>query len=36
MVGGRWTVVDGLPLGVDVARLRREHGEAARKLAAAL
>ena len=36
MVAGRWTVVDGLPLTVDVARLRREHGDAARRLAAAL
>ena len=33
MVAGRWTVTDGMPLHVDVVRLRREHGEAARKLA---
>ncbi|WP_237153357.1 8-oxoguanine deaminase [Oryzibacter oryziterrae] len=31
MIKGRWTVVDGAPLGVDVARLRREHGQAARR-----
>ena len=30
MVGGQWRVVDGMPLGMDVARLRAEHGEAAR------
>jgi 8-oxoguanine deaminase len=31
MVGGAWRVVDGVPVGLDLARLRREHGEAARK-----
>lgn len=31
MVGGVWRVVDGVPVGLDLARLRREHGEAARK-----
>ena len=30
MVAGDWRVVDGAPVGVDVARLRREHGAAAR------
>ncbi len=30
MVGGEWRVIDALPVGVDVARLRREHGAAAR------
>lgn len=30
MIGGRWTVEEGLPVGVDVARLRAEHGAAAR------
>jgi 8-oxoguanine deaminase len=30
MIGGAWRVVDGQPLGVDVAKLRREHGDAAR------
>ena len=29
MVRGEWLVEDGMPLGVDVARLRREHGDAA-------
>jgi 8-oxoguanine deaminase len=31
MIGGQWRVVDGAPIGVDVARLRHEHGEAARR-----
>jgi 8-oxoguanine deaminase len=31
MIGGTWRVVDGTPLGVDVARLRHEHGEAAKR-----
>jgi 8-oxoguanine deaminase len=26
MVAGRWTVEDGMPIGVDVERLRHEHG----------
>ena len=30
MIAGNWCVVDGAPLGVDVARLRWEHGEAAK------
>jgi 8-oxoguanine deaminase len=30
MIAGEWTVIDGHPLRVDVARLRREHGRAAR------
>jgi 8-oxoguanine deaminase len=30
MVKGDWRVVDGMPVGVDVVRLRREHGAAAR------
>ncbi|HTV28009.1 MAG TPA: 8-oxoguanine deaminase [Xanthobacteraceae bacterium] len=33
MIGGAWRVVDGQPLGVDVERLRREHGAAARAFA---
>jgi 8-oxoguanine deaminase len=33
MVGGTWRVVDGMPVGVDVARLRAEHGAAARRFA---
>jgi 8-oxoguanine deaminase len=36
MVRGEWRVEDGNPVGVDVARLRREHGEAARAFLAAL
>jgi 8-oxoguanine deaminase len=31
MIGGEWRVVDGNPLGVDLERLRREHGEASRR-----
>ena len=31
MIAGRWTVVDGQPIGVDLARLRAEHGAAARR-----
>ena len=30
MVAGEWRVVDGMPVGTDLARLRHEHGEAAR------
>jgi 8-oxoguanine deaminase len=33
MVGGVWRVVDGMPAGIDVARLRAQHGEAARRFA---
>ena len=36
MVAGRWTVVDGTPVTIDVARLRAEHGQIARQLVAAL
>jgi 8-oxoguanine deaminase len=31
MVAGQWRVVDGQPTGIDVARLRSEHGKAALK-----
>lgn len=31
MVAGQWRVIDGQPLGIDVARLRAEHGAAALK-----
>jgi 8-oxoguanine deaminase len=31
MVGGIWRVMDGLPVGVDVAALRAAHGAAARR-----
>jgi 8-oxoguanine deaminase len=36
MIGGAWRVIDGQPLGVDVAKLRREHGAAARTFLANL
>lgn len=31
MVKGGWRVKDGMPVGVDVARLRYEHGRAAKR-----
>ncbi|MBP7242185.1 hypothetical protein [Amaricoccus sp.] len=31
MIAGRWTVEDGRPVGVGLARLRAEHGRAARR-----
>jgi 8-oxoguanine deaminase len=31
MIGGTWRVIDGAPLGVDVERLRHEHGRAAKR-----
>jgi 8-oxoguanine deaminase len=31
MVGGTWRVIDGLPIGIDVAKLRAEHGASARQ-----
>lgn len=33
MIAGRWTVEDGMPVGMDLQRLRAEHGEAARMFA---
>lgn len=36
MIGGRWQVEAGLPNGVDVPKLRAEHGAIARKLAGAV
>lgn len=30
MIAGDWRIMDGAPIGVDLARLRIEHGEAAR------
>jgi 8-oxoguanine deaminase len=36
MVAGEWRVVDGAPVGVDVERLRREHGAAAAPFRAAV
>ncbi len=33
MVAGQWRVVDGVPLGLDLAELRRLHGQAARAFA---
>lgn len=35
MIAGQWRVVDGAPVGLDIARLRAEHGAAARRLAGA-
>ena len=32
MIAGKWTVVDGLPVGLDIVKLRREHGAAAKAL----
>ena len=29
MIAGQWRVVDGQPIGVDLTRLRYEHGQAA-------
>jgi len=31
MVKGEWRVADGTAVGVDVARLRHEHGKAAKR-----
>lgn len=31
MIGGHWRVIDGMPVGLDVADLRAKHGAAARK-----
>lgn len=31
MVGGQWRVIDGIPRGIDIERLRHEHGAAARR-----
>ncbi len=31
MIAGTWKIVDGMPVDVDVARLRWEHGEAAKR-----
>jgi 8-oxoguanine deaminase len=31
MVNGEWRVIDGTPVGLDVEKLRAEHGAAARK-----
>ena len=36
MIGGAWRVEDGAPIGVDLARLRHEHGEAAKAFLSAL
>lgn len=36
MIAGKWTVVDGNPVGIDVARLRAQHGEAAKAFLSAL
>lgn len=31
MIGGRWRVIDAMPLGIDLVNLRAAHGAAARK-----
>ena len=31
MIGGEWKVLGGHPLGLDVAKLRQDHGIAARR-----
>jgi len=36
MVGGQWLVEHGDPIGIDVAKLRHDHGEAAKAFVAAL
>lgn len=36
MIGGKWCVEDGQPLGVDVDKLRAEHGQIAKELAGAV
>ena len=36
MIGGAWRVTEGMPVGVDLARLRFEHGEAAKKFLQAI
>jgi 8-oxoguanine deaminase len=36
MVKGEWRVIDALPVGIDVEKLRREHGDAARAFAESL
>ncbi len=36
MIGGQWRVVDGEPIGIDIQKLRREHGEAAKAFLAAI
>lgn len=33
MIAGKWTIEDGAPVDIDVARLRHEHGEIARLFA---
>jgi 8-oxoguanine deaminase len=30
MVAGKWRVIDGMPVGIDIAQLRAAHGAAAR------
>ena len=36
MIGGQWRVEDRNPIGIDVAKLRREHGQAAKAFLEAL
>jgi 8-oxoguanine deaminase len=35
MIKGRWTVEDGMPVGVDIERLRHDHGAIAKLFAEA-
>ncbi len=35
MIKGRWTVRDGMPVGVDIEKLRHEHGAIAKLFAEA-
>ena len=32
MIAGKWTIEEGRPVGVDLAKLRREHGEVAKAM----
>jgi len=36
MVGGQWRVENGEPIGIDIEKLRREHGEAAKAFLSAM
>jgi 8-oxoguanine deaminase len=31
MVAGQWRVIDGMPVGIDIAELRAAHGAMARR-----
>jgi 8-oxoguanine deaminase len=36
MIKGEWRVIDAVPIGIDIKKLRREHGAAARAFVEAL